>query len=110
MSEQNCTVCDITLRMAWADHHGIAQCTTCGAPYEVYHYDDARNRIDGPPSLLPFTPEVVQTLRRFYTETKAKLSAVGLGLSFPGGSDVAYESDIEAWKQWRAANPDAVIR
>jgi hypothetical protein len=104
MSESKpCLVCDRPLSFAWTDSHGIAQCTTCGAPYRIFHYDgegEQRKRITKEPDLL-IEPEPAQ---RCFRETGARLSAVGLQLSFPGGYDVASRDDIERVTGWWKAN------
>jgi hypothetical protein len=104
----SCNICDSELRYAWTDHHGIAQCVKCGAPYRLLHYEgegDQKRRVEKPPE--PLLTEDAEPARRCWEETRAKLSAVGMGFSFPGGYDVATGDDYERsgvwWKQYRAA-------
>lgn len=96
-----CAICDTeSPRWAWTDHHGIAQCVECGAPYRLIHYEgDAR--VEKPPEFqLSRDVKKLAKLRRFYSDTKARLSAVGMQFSFPGGYDIATRADIEAWNNW----------
>jgi hypothetical protein len=85
---------------------------TCGAPYRILHYEgegDARRRVQLPPT-CSFSAEELPFFRRCWAETKSRLSAVGLCLSFPGGYDVASREDIQAVCAWWARNktaPDA---
>ncbi len=99
-----CVICDTEPRWAWCDHHGIAQCVTCGAPYRLIHYDgegSERKRVERAPDLLLEVADI-EAVRRCRSETGAKLSAVGLGLSFPGGYDVASRADVDAFSEWWA--------
>jgi len=103
-----CAICNTpSMKFSWCDYHGIAQCTTCGAPYRLLHYDgegDERRRVERPAELV-LAEEDVPRVRRCWAETKAKLSAVHLGLSFPGGYDVAGADDIARVEAWLGANP-----
>ena len=93
-----CGICQHELRFAWTDHHGIAQCVSCGAPYQLLFYE-GEHRVSRPPELL-IPDDDRSRIRRFHSETGARLSAVGMGLSCPGGYDVARGSDIEEWNKW----------
>jgi hypothetical protein len=98
-----CIICDTDPRsFAWTDQHGIAQCTTCGSPYRIYHYEgegDEHKRVEKPPELL-YTDAEQPMFRRIFVETKARISAVQHGLSFPGGQDVATREDVERVSEW----------
>lgn len=98
-----CLVCDTDpITFAWADHHGIAQCTTCGTAYRIFHYEGEgaeRKRVDKPPTCLHDADELPM-FRRIFAETKARMSAVQHGLSFPGGQDVATQEDVQAIARW----------
>lgn len=98
MTKLVCSLCESSLSFSWTDHHGIAQCVHCGAPYTVFHYDAENRRIEKPPELL--LTEDLERARRFHADTKRKLSAVGMGLSFPGGYDVAGQEDCDAYAEW----------
>jgi len=94
-NREPCVVCRNGFTVTWCDTHGIAQCTTCGTPYRILHYDDAGKREDKPPECL-FSEDSMEKTRKFHEATGARLSAVALGLSFPGGYDVATKEDIQA--------------
>lgn len=99
-----CHVCEADLSFAWTDHHGIAQCIACGSPYRILHYEDDR-RVDKPPSLILDASDIDRVCA-FHRDTGGKVSAVGMGLSFPGGYDVARREDTEKWNDWIAAHPE----
>jgi hypothetical protein len=89
--------------MAWTDTHGVAQCSECGAPYRVFHYEgDERKRVEKAPECL-IRDEDLATDRRCYTESGARLSAVGFGLSFRGGYEVATREDTDKLIAWHKA-------
>jgi hypothetical protein len=101
-----CQVCDADrVLWAWTDSHGVAQCSMCGAPYRLFHYDgegNERRRVEKPPELLVDA----EAARRCFVATGAKLSAVGLHLSFPGGYDVASRDDIRKVSEWWKSQPE----
>ena len=105
MSEPTiCAVCYTEARWAWCDQHGVAQCVKCGAPYRLFHYEgegDTRKRVERPPEML-LDDDDVAAARRCFADTGAKLSAVGMGLSFNGGYDVANTYDHERGAEWWA--------
>ncbi len=93
-----CVVCEETPVFAWTDTHGIAQCGNCGAPWRLIHYD-GKARVDLPPERVALDiPD--GRLREFHKSTGGRLSAVGMGLSFPGGYDVARKEDIAKWREF----------
>lgn len=104
----NCVLCETALSLAWTDTHGVAQCRECGAPYRVFHYEgegEGRKRVERAPECL-IPEEDLATDKRCHAETGAKLSAVGMSLSFPGGYDVATREDnrkLIAWHEATAA-------
>ena len=98
-TERTCEICESPFSVAWTDTHGVAQCTRCGAPYRIIHYGDDKKRVDKPPELT-LDQEGAAKVRVCYEATHSRLSAVGLGLSFPGGYDVATAGDIEATNRW----------
>ena len=97
---RKCDICKSPLGVTWTDHHGIAQCAQCGAPYRIYHYEgEPKRRVDKPAELL-LSGENLELARRFHSDTGRKLSAVGMALSFPGGYDIATKEDILAYREW----------
>lgn len=103
-----CDVCGKERLFSWADTHGVAQCMECGAPYRVYHYDINNKREDKSPALVePLDDEWMAQMVAMHQATGAKMSAVGMGLSFPGGYDVASKSDIEKASEWFRAQKEA---
>lgn len=103
-----CAICERPLSFAWTDHHGIAQCVGCGAPYRLLHYEgegqDRRSVERGPDLLLQGTD--LTRARECFRDTGARLSAVGLGLSFPGGYDIATPDEVRMVSAWWKAHPE----
>ncbi len=95
---KDCEVCDRQLAITWTDTHGVAQCVWCGAPYRILHYDENDKHVERPPTLG--LGDDAERVRQFHADTGARVSAVGMGLSFPGGFDVATAEDADAWKRW----------
>jgi len=102
--KQTCHVCDQPLCVSWTDTHGIAQCWTCGAPYRVFHYENGVRAKKEPELLLE--EGTLDEDRQCYAETQARLSAVGMGLSFPGGYDVATAEDHRKLGDWYKAHTE----
>jgi len=73
--KQNCTICENELVLTWTDYHGEAICISCNANYQVYQYDEERNRIDAPPKLKIFDV-YVPWAKRYWEEKKRPM---GLG-------------------------------
>lgn len=97
-----CLVCDRDFAFAWTDTHGVGQCTTCGAPYRIYHYENDK-RVEKPP-LFVLADAMIAALRKFHADTRARLSAQSMGLSFPGGFDIARQEDADALERWISEN------
>lgn len=97
-----CEICENRLSFRWTDSHGIGACTTCGAPYTIYHYDDSGSREDKPPELL-VRKEWVPLTKRYWQETN-KNCAPGC-FNFPGSSyEVATASDFDSFHNWMDAH------
>jgi transcription initiation factor TFIIIB Brf1 subunit/transcription initiation factor TFIIB len=71
----NCKICKNELRGSWSDLHGEIVCLTCGAPYQILHYDDNNKRIEKPAS-INIKDYYVPFLRQYWQETKQHM---GLG-------------------------------
>ena len=99
---ENCVVCAKKYNVTWTDTHGVAQCIYCGAPYRVFHYENDK-RIEKAPEML-LSAKWADIIRRCNVETGARMSAVGMGLSFPGGYDIASSVDKEHYHNWCEAN------
>ena len=63
-----CAVCEAELSFRWTDTHGVGVCTTCGAPYTIYHYDGDK-RLDKPPEIA-LKGSGVEIARRYWSECK----------------------------------------
>jgi hypothetical protein len=92
----NCETCDRPLLFAWTDTHGVGQCTSCGTPYTIYHYED-HVRVKKPPESCvadAWKPFLVQ----HWKETGRPIPS---GYSFGiGGYEVANKKDCEEWHNW----------
>ena len=75
-----CAICDQPLRCRWTDLHGEAVCLTCGAPYQLLHYE-GKQRVTRPPR-LKCRDEYVSRLRRYWQETR-KPSGFGTYIRHP---------------------------
>ena len=93
--DQDCEICGQHLSMCWRDHHGIAACITCGAPYRIYHYDADHKRIDKGPELL-FLPKWLPLVRQYWTEEHRNVApgAYMLGMS---GYEVDGAKHLSDW-------------
>lgn len=98
-----CQICDQEdAKFAWTDTHGVAQCINCGAPYKLLHYEAGKQVIR--PELVVIS---IESFRDCFKETKAKFSAVGMKLSFPGGQDIATRDDIDKVTAWKKAQEES---
>lgn len=104
---ENCEICRSPWAVHWCDHHGIAACNTCGAPYRLYHYEGKgsdRKRVDKPAELL-VKPEWREWTRALWKE-KGTNVAPGF-FCFQGSSyDWSKPGDHEALEAWEKAHPD----
>ena len=96
-----CPICDtVKPSFAWTDTHGVAQCTTCGVPIRLYHYDDENKRVEKAPECVVLAT-AIPLLRRYRAETGKLIPS---GCSFPGGYELAKKEDFEAFNEWWGAN------
>lgn len=99
MSE--CRICDTEkMGFAWTDTHGVAQCTTCGSPYRIYHYENEK-RVEKPPECL-VSAEYVDRLREYWVTHKRYIPGQA---SFPGGYELASEDDQRTFYAWLKEHP-----
>lgn len=96
-----CETCDATpMRFCWTDTHGVAQCSTCGTPYRLYHYGEDGKFQEAPPS-----SEVKDSwkprLRQYWNEEHCVIPS---GYSFPGGQELASREDHERFYTWCKKN------
>ena len=102
MAEQtSCLICDRQAGFQWTDTHGVGQCSSCGAPYRLYHYDGANQRIDKPAEFILF-PELIPLLRQFIAESPGR--CIHAGCSFPGGYEKASNSQANEYYEWLDAH------
>ena len=97
-----CETCDNeATRFAWTDTHGIAQCTTCGTPYMLIHYEGKQGSADRKRVEKPLESIVDDAwkpiLRRYWQESKRVIPS---GCSFPGGQELANDQDKESFSRW----------
>lgn len=99
-----CETCDTKdMSFAWTDTHGIAQCTTCGTPYRLLHYEgegNDRKRVEKPPENI-VDDEYKDVLRRYWSETHRVIPS---GCSFPGGYELATLEDCDSFNKWMDAH------
>lgn len=96
MSNINCVICEHEFRWSWTDTHGVAQCMTCGAPYQIFHYDEKGERVIRPPK-IQIKPEYIEAIRAYWNETRRTMPG---GHSFPGGQELASDADAGAFYGW----------
>lgn len=96
---KDCLICREPVVFRWTDTHGVAQCSRCGAPYTIYHYDDGHKRLDQRP-LLMIKAEYIAPCREYWDEKKRPMPG---GFSFDPGYEVSSAEDREAWGAWMAA-------
>jgi hypothetical protein len=103
--EHTCQICDrVNPIMRWTDHHGIAACCKCGAPYRVFHYDENKQRIDKEPQLM-LKPAWIDTIKKYFDET-GRNCAPG-AFNFPGSSyEVATQGDFDSIDNWMEVHKD----
>ena len=105
MRNPKCGICDRDVLPVWTDTHGIAQCQACGAPYQIYHYEEINGRdtrIDKPWKLM-LLPEYVQPARDYWQLNKRRMpSGCSMGYSGDPGrpQELATREDGEAWLAW----------
>ena len=100
-----CETCDKPeMSFSWTDTHGVAQCTTCGTPYRLLHYDDAKQRIEkGPESIVAERYKPI--LRDYWSQYKRIIPS---GCSFPGGYELASQEDTEHFGRFFNERADMV--
>ncbi len=92
-----CEICDKEeMTVAWTDLHGVAQCSQCGTPYTIYHYDHNGQRFWAPPRCL-VKDTYKQTCRRYWTERRRPMPS---GCSVPGGQEIASIEDTTTFYEW----------
>lgn len=102
-----CDVCKEDLFFRWTDYHGVAQCSTCGAPYRLIHRDregkiekDERGE-DKPPKLI--LSKEGKDLASEYWEEFGKRMPSGFSIGFAdtrGAQEVATKAEAEAFYSW----------
>lgn len=99
---RKCDICERDFAFFWTERRGIGQCTTCGNPYRMLHYDEERKRVEKEPELLVKT-EHVDLLRRYWKETQRPVPS---GYSFRYGYEyeLATKEDAEAIDAWMEEN------
>ena len=109
MSEERkkCEICGNELSFSWTDTHGVGQCTTCGSPYRMYHYDEDKKLIEKPPE-LQVKKEWIPVFRKYWNEFKRVMPS---GFSFPQSYGTRYElathDDEEVFFRWlEKQNPE----
>lgn len=92
-----CETCDtVNMRFAWTDTHGIAQCTQCGTPYKLFHYDENHRRLEKLPESI-VADEYKPVLREYWAQSHRRIPS---GCSFPGGQELASQEDEQCFYKW----------
>ena len=95
-----CLICDAEpIGFVWTDTHGVAQCSQCGAPYTVYHYEDGK-RVEKNPTIAVLDTWI-PLLREYWSE---KHRVIPGGFSFSGGQELASREDADAFYSWADKN------
>jgi len=100
-----CEVCGNPFSFSWTDTHGIGQCSSCGVPYKIYHYEGEegkKHRVEKPPELV-VKPEYIPVLRAYWNEMKRHIPG---GHSFPGGYELATPEDHKIFSEWMRQNAE----
>lgn len=96
----NCDICGTSFWFMWTDTHGIGQCSTCGAPYTIYHYED-NQRTDKPPALI-INEFFIEPCREYWQKHHKPMPS---GCSFPGSSqELASAIEAREWHEYMEAN------
>jgi len=101
----NCAICDKGLVFSWTDTHGVGQCSNCGTPYAIYHYENEK-RVDKPVELC-VNAEYVPVLRAYWAEAQRPIpSGYSMGSSYGTNYERATVADANAFNEWMKANAD----
>ena len=104
-TDYTCPICDTTKpSFQWTDTHGVAQCRVCGAPTLLYHYDDAKQRIDKGPECL-VGAKWIPLLRQYRADTGRVIPG---GHSFSQDYELARPRDVQAFRAWCSEHRDAL--
>lgn len=91
-----CIVCDVAkMAFCWTDTHGVAQCSSCGTPYRLFHYEDGKRVEKAPETTV--RDAWIPLLRKFRAETGGIIPS---GHSFPGGQEMAKAEDFQKFNNW----------
>jgi hypothetical protein len=99
-----CAICDTEARYSWTDTHGVAQCSKCGTPYRIYHYEESA-RVERDPEIC-ILPEYIPVLRAYWQSERRVIPG---GHSFPGGYELAKDDDVRAFNEWMTANAQRIL-
>ncbi len=95
-----CEICETeNPGFRWTDTHGIGQCSRCGAPYRLYHYE-GETFVDKPPTCLVLE-DFKPVLKQYWNETKRIIPG---GYSFPGGQEMASQEEHKQFYDWLEAH------
>ncbi len=89
-----CGTCNPT--WAWTDTNGIAQCTICGAPYNLRK----------PPPVICLKDEYIPAIRAYWEQNYRRMPG---GFSAPGGYEVATEEEAAAFHRWLEEDAPALM-
>lgn len=90
-----CQICEVDSSFYWTDTHGVGQCSTCGTPQVIYHYEDGK-RVNKPPELA-VNDEAIPLLKQYWKETHRTIPG---GHSFPGGYEMASNEEQRLFAEW----------
>lgn len=110
-TEDRCQICDWVYSFRWTDTHGIGACTTCGAPYKIYHYEgdgEGKKRVNKPPQLL-ILDQYIPLTKKYWDESKKNVAPGAFNM--PGSFyEVATRDDAESLRAFERANKDEYDR
>jgi ribosomal protein L37E len=90
-----CEICGWESYVEWTDKHGEAECATCGAPYQILHYDENNKRIEKESS-LNIKEEYIPYLKQYWEE-KNKYAPNGSFMGFRSKKQRQAYEDFNEW-------------
>ena len=93
--KEKCKICGAWYVFSWTDIHGIGQCTTCGTPYRIYHYEGEK-RLNKLPECL-VKKVYVPWIQEYWETFQIRMPS---NHSFPGGQELATPEEAEKFYQW----------
>ncbi len=100
MNTTTCQICESeNMSFVWTDTHGIAQCSRCGTPYRILHYEDEKC-VEKPPKIT-IKDQYIPAFRDYWNAFHRRIPS---GHSFPGGQELASHGDAKQFYDWMKEN------